>query len=71
MDEFLQLASAKYSVKSYLGPAPEFDVKKEYGPFACGTYVGWWCRHETKRRALSVFEYRFSHCIFAHRHVYT
>lgn len=31
VDEFLALATTKYSVKSYLGPAPEFDVKKEYG----------------------------------------
>ena len=31
VDEFLALAATKYSVKSYLGPAPEFDVKKEYG----------------------------------------
>lgn len=31
VDEFLALAATKYSIKSYLGPAPEFDVKKEYG----------------------------------------
>lgn len=48
VDEFLSLASAKYAIKSYMGPAPEFDVKKEYGPFACGAvrvrFGGWGVR---------------------------
>ncbi len=35
VDEFLTLASTKYAIKSYLGPPPEFDVKQQYGPFAC------------------------------------
>jgi hypothetical protein len=35
VDEFLALAASKYTIKSYLGPAPEFDVKTAYGPFAC------------------------------------
>lgn len=37
VDEFLALAreSGRYQVRDYLGPAPEFDVKREYGPFAC------------------------------------
>jgi len=36
VDEFLALAKeGGKEVKSYLGPAPEFDVTREYGPFAC------------------------------------
>lgn len=36
VDEFLALASAKYAIKNYLAVGKgEFDVVKEYGPFAC------------------------------------
>jgi hypothetical protein len=36
VDEFLALAKEGGKVvKSYLGPAPEFDITREYGPFAC------------------------------------
>ncbi len=38
VDEFLALGALKYQVKSYLGPKPEFDVMKEYGPFSCEFY---------------------------------